>query len=65
MVQQPLEESRHWHREHRRGLQERPQADAVTRSYLRRDAAQARPRQDALPQDRQCQQSLGLHRVQR
>lgn len=65
MVQQPLEEGRHRHREHRRRLQEWPKADAAARSHLGRDPAQARPRQDAFPQDRQRQQGFGLHCFER
>lgn len=65
MVQQPPEEGRHRHREHRGRLPQRPKAHAAVGGDLRRDPAQARPRQDALPQDRQRQQGFGLHRFQR
>lgn len=65
MVQQSPAEGRHWHREHRRGFPQRAEADAAAGSHLRRDPAQARPRQDAIPQDRERQQGARLHRFQR
>lgn len=52
MVQQPPEEGRNRNREHRRRLPQWPKADAAAGGHLRRDTAQARPRQDAFPQDR-------------
>lgn len=53
VVQQSPEKSRHRYREHRGRLQEWVEVDAAPGGDLRRDPAQTRPRQDAVPQDRQ------------
>lgn len=65
MVQQSLEEGRHWHRQHRRRFQKWLEIDAAARGDLGRDPAEARPRQDAIPQNRQRQQGPRLHRFKR
>lgn len=64
MVQQSPAQGGHGHRQHRRRLPQWPQADAPAGGDIWRDAAQARPRQDALPQNRQRQQGPRLHRQQ-
>lgn len=51
-------------REHRRRLPQRLETDAAAGGDLRGDTAQARPRQNALPQDSQRQQGSRLHRQQ-
>jgi len=56
LVQFSLEEGRHPDRRNQRRLSHRPQAHAAVGGDLERAVAQARPWQDALPQDRQCQQ---------
>ena len=50
-------------REHRGGLQKWPEAHAAAGGDLGRDAAQAGQGQDALPQDRQRQQGMSIHRI--
>ena len=64
MVQLPPAQGRHPNRRDQRRLPQRPEAHAPARSHQLRAAAQAGSRQNALPQDRQRQQGLGLHSVQ-
>lgn len=65
MVQQSPAQGRHCHREHRRRFPQRPETDVAAGSHFRRDTAKTRPRQNAIPQDRQRKQSTRLYRIQR
>ena len=51
-------------RDDRRGLPERPQADAAPRGHLRRAASAARQGEDAFPPHRQREQGAAVHRKQ-
>lgn len=64
MVQLASTKGRHCHRIDRGGLQKRPEAHAPPRSHFRRDATEARSRQNAIPQNRQRKQGPRLHSQQ-
>ena len=58
-------QGRNSNREHRRGFPQWPQTYAPLGGHFRRNPAKARPWQDEVPQNCQCQQGFGLHRQQR